>query len=335
MLANFKNTWSAPESLEGPADSKDTTPTSKKSKLSKQSKEFKMPKVALSQEKVGEGEIYAKETPSSSSTRTGTSDSDFSTEGSDSENEAKSMKLSSAAFYLKSNSLPLEKVTSPTSEFSNEASLLDRMDVKQECDDRKIKACFETHTQLDNQVNESDTVTSTHGSLPSKPKNKLSQRKGPKKFVESFRAKKKTEICKNWETTGKCKFGKSCAFAHGFDELLVKNNLPQKYKTKICKQFHEEGYCRYATRCQFIHCIVQKDLNSYSYSDILKETVFQYETRSKLKNFPELEDQMINPIKTKRLNVFSEIAPNTERISDREIPRVWDVSANLNSDSQA
>ena len=29
----------------------------------------------------------------------------------------------------------------------------------------------------------------------------------------------KTELCKNWEKTGKCEFRESCAFAHGYEEM--------------------------------------------------------------------------------------------------------------------
>ena len=68
----------------------------------------------------------------------------------------------------------------------------------------------------------------------------------------SFVTKFKTELCKNWQV-GDCKFGSKCAFAHGFDELSTKKNLPSNYKTRICKQFHEEMYCSYGARCQFIH----------------------------------------------------------------------------------
>lgn len=69
---------------------------------------------------------------------------------------------------------------------------------------------------------------------------------------QDFRAKYKTEICRNWEL-GICDYGEGCAFAHGIEELRDKVNMGLKYKTKNCKQFHELGYCIYGNRCQFKH----------------------------------------------------------------------------------
>lgn len=37
-----------------------------------------------------------------------------------------------------------------------------------------------------------------------------------------FQQKFKTEMCRNWELNGKCKFGTECTFAHGTHELLQK-----------------------------------------------------------------------------------------------------------------
>lgn len=53
------------------------------------------------------------------------------------------------------------------------------------------------------------------------------------RFVESYKMKKKTELCKNWELNGTCKFGTDCAFAHGEHEIVAKNHLPENYKTKL------------------------------------------------------------------------------------------------------
>eukprot|EP00347_Sterkiella_histriomuscorum_P011792 403371081 len=69
----------------------------------------------------------------------------------------------------------------------------------------------------------------------------------------SFKTKYKTEICRNWELHGTCKFGDTCAFAHGDFELQKKSHVPSKYKTKLCKQYHENLYCPYGQRCQFAH----------------------------------------------------------------------------------
>lgn len=69
----------------------------------------------------------------------------------------------------------------------------------------------------------------------------------------NFRAKYKTELCKNWELTGACDFEDACSFAHGAHELNSKPHVPKNYKTKLCKRFHEELYCPYGPRCQFRH----------------------------------------------------------------------------------
>lgn len=68
-------------------------------------------------------------------------------------------------------------------------------------------------------------------------------------FVTQYKKKFKTEMCKNWELTGKCKFGNTCSFAHGEDELHKKSHLPLNYKTKLCTQFHTSSYCPYGNRC--------------------------------------------------------------------------------------
>ena len=90
-----------------------------------------------------------------------------------------------------------------------------------------------------------------------------------------FKTKWKTEICHYWEMYGFCKFGDSCAFAHGSDELN-KRKLSNNYKTKPCKQFFELGYCTYGIRCQFSHKLLKEykeksneDRNEVSYLKIL------------------------------------------------------------------
>jgi len=72
-------------------------------------------------------------------------------------------------------------------------------------------------------------------------------------FVEDYKRKYKTEMCKNWELKGRCKFGNKCCFAHGRHELKAKVLTHAKYKTKPCKQYHQTGYCPYGQRCQYLH----------------------------------------------------------------------------------
>jgi len=130
--------------------------------------------------------------------------------------------------------------------------------------------------------------------------------------------KKKTELCKNWEQYGRCKFGKECAFAHGEHELVSKNHVPENYKTKMCKQFHEEGYCPYGNRCQFLHLVIQKDIKKFSYCDILNENIYQYLNRSRSISSNKFENKLVNHINTKRLKIFEEICPETTSQQNRK-----------------
>lgn len=68
------------------------------------------------------------------------------------------------------------------------------------------------------------------------------------------KTKFKTEMCKNWIEQGFCRYGHKCQFAHGTQEVVVKNDpVNDKYKSKQCKQFHERAFCTYGRRCQFRH----------------------------------------------------------------------------------
>lgn len=44
-------------------------------------------------------------------------------------------------------------------------------------------------------------------------------------FVQQYKAKLKTEMCRNWELTGRCQFRNTCSFAHGPHELVKKNHV--------------------------------------------------------------------------------------------------------------
>ena len=89
-----------------------------------------------------------------------------------------------------------------------------------------------------------------------------------------FKTKWKTEICHYWEMYGTCKYGNTCAFAHGTEELN-KRKMSSNYKTKLCKQFFELGYCAYGVRCQFSHKKLKEpqkeEENKISYTKILNE----------------------------------------------------------------
>ena len=151
-----------------------------------------------------------------------------------------------------------------------------------------------------------------------KPRKRFNCKQEKEKFVESYKMKKKTELCKNWELTGNCKFGDDCAFAHGNTELVSKNHIPENYKTKLCKQFHEEGCWSYGHRCQFLHLIIQKKVNKFNYCDILKENIFQYENRKRAINHQKVEFQLVNHLESKRLRVFDKICKSDDAQQKRK-----------------
>lgn len=92
-------------------------------------------------------------------------------------------------------------------------------------------------------------ITSKSVPVESKLDNELDLGKSPPKVQTSLY---KTEKCRSWITTGMCKYGNKCQFAHGRDELRPVMRHP-KYKTQTCKTFSRDGFCPYGSRCRFIH----------------------------------------------------------------------------------
>lgn len=52
--------------------------------------------------------------------------------------------------------------------------------------------------------------------------------------------KYKTELCKNWIETAKCRYELRCRFAHGQDELTQAAVIGynEKFKTNNCRTFY-------------------------------------------------------------------------------------------------
>ena len=143
----------------------------------------------------------------------------------------------------------------------------------------------------------------------------------------NFKTKWKTEICRYWEMYGECKFGDSCAFAHG-DSELKKRKLTFNYKTKPCKQFFEIGYCSYGCRCQFSH--KKEDLkkenetssdNEVSYLKIIKEFLS--------------EDNQISHelVKRPRLMTFEKITSSTLEESEKSKLQLYEDIINIKNDN--
>ena len=126
-----------------------------------------------------------------------------------------------------------------------------------------------------------------------------------------FNIKYKTELCKNYEIKGYCKYGENCAYAHGKENLRLKVTNTTAYRTKKCVQFFKNGYCPYGSRCQFAHQLESNITNNpfdkkMNYSLIL-------DTFSKIENIRNIN----NIIEKPRLPVFKEISKKNENIPSR------------------
>ena len=142
----------------------------------------------------------------------------------------------------------------------------------------------------------------------------------------NFKTKWNTEICRNWEMYGECKYGNSCAFAHGDSELKTRK-LSFNYKTKACKQFFELGYCSYGIRCQFSHKKedflreknkingIKCDDNKISYWKIIKEFLsdennnisHELVKRPRLKTFENITSCTSNQSENSKLQLYEDI----------------------------
>ena len=124
--------------------------------------------------------------------------------------------------------------------------------------------------------------------------------------TNDFKAKWKTEMCHYWEMYGFCKYGDSCAFAHGMDELN-KRKMSSNYKTKPCKQFFELGYCTYGVRCQFSHKLLKECEEKND-----EETKEEVSYLKILQDFNNSSNQISHEIlKRPRLMTFEDIASCT------------------------
>jgi len=110
--------------------------------------------------------------------------------------------------------------------------------------------------------------------------------------TNGFKAKRKTEICKNWRATGMCQYGDECAFSHGLEELKKKTHVAARYKITQCQGYHKAPFiCQYGARCQFAH--LQRNFNPHkkqvkSYQHLLTENVYQMLTRIENVEEPEI-----------------------------------------------
>lgn len=79
----------------------------------------------------------------------------------------------------------------------------------------------------------------------------------------------KTELCRTFSESGRCRYGAKCQFAHGLGELRQASRHP-KYKTELCHKFYLQGRCPYGSRCHFIH---SEDLTSPGHPPVLRQSI--------------------------------------------------------------
>ncbi|XP_075393120.1 mRNA decay activator protein ZFP36 [Tenrec ecaudatus] len=81
----------------------------------------------------------------------------------------------------------------------------------------------------------------------------------------------KTELCRTFSESGRCRYGAKCQFAHGQSELRQANRHP-KYKTELCHKFYIQGRCPYGSRCHFIHN-PKEDLATTGHPHMLRQSI--------------------------------------------------------------
>ena len=117
-----------------------------------------------------------------------------------------------------------------------------------------------------------------------------------------FDQKYKTELCKKYQSTGKCPYGSKCRFAHGKKELISKTK-GVNYKKKPCKTFNERGYCPYGSRCSFRHDERQFSETSFSYFYLQLFLFKKYNFLPSRRNYYLSQSNLIN----KRLSIFESL----------------------------
>ena len=128
-----------------------------------------------------------------------------------------------------------------------------------------------------------------------------------------FDPKYKTELCKKFQSTGKCPYGHKCRFAHGKEELISKSQ-GINYKKKSCKTFYEKGYCPYGSRCNFRHDERKFSETSFSYFYLQLFLFKQYNFLSSRENYYSNKSNLLN----ERLPVFESLPKNKIDEIDRQ-----------------
>ncbi|XP_031128650.1 mRNA decay activator protein ZFP36-like isoform X2 [Ipomoea triloba] len=67
------------------------------------------------------------------------------------------------------------------------------------------------------------------------------------------------EPCRVWQQYRSCRFGHSCQYAHGVQELHPP--APKNYKSEMCRSIINSGTCPYGPRCRYFHPQPQNQVN--------------------------------------------------------------------------
>eukprot|EP01017_Pseudomicrothorax_dubius_P027374 TRINITY_DN3145_c0_g1_i1.p1 TRINITY_DN3145_c0_g1~~TRINITY_DN3145_c0_g1_i1.p1 ORF type:complete len:218 (+),score=35.17 TRINITY_DN3145_c0_g1_i1:35-688(+) len=169
---------------------------------------------------------------------------------------------------------------------------------------KQVEAKKVTIFSLEDGVDEHDCANINIGVRPRRRSFKTDEEK--KKFVSEYKKKYKTELCKNWEFSGTCKWGNKCSYAHGDNELKEKKHLHSNFRTTPCRQFHKNGSCFYGKRCQYVHLLPAS----------VEELTERFEEVSEILNSIKPPTYTLEGIKfgcnsstRVRLPIFNEIAP--------------------------
>ncbi|XP_048358068.1 mRNA decay activator protein ZFP36 [Sphaerodactylus townsendi] len=144
---------------------------------------------------------------------------------------------------------------------------------------------------------------------------------GPQATAISSRYK--TELCRTFSETGKCKYGAKCQFAHGTAELRTLTRHP-KYKTVLCHKFFQHGDCPYGSRCHFIHYPEEARFHSAGSSpQLLRQSVSYSEgpvalRASPLPGFPDPASFARAPSTSPPPDLLS---PTLGRLNSEPVPR--------------
>ena len=65
----------------------------------------------------------------------------------------------------------------------------------------------------------------------------------------------KSEFCRNWIESAKCRFEDKCRYAHAQEELTPMAILMygDKFKANNCRIFYKTGICDFGSECMFRH----------------------------------------------------------------------------------